>query len=554
METKIQVVKRLITNYLQSVQISSPKDFEDIAPGVMNIRNAEYDAHNTAHPKDEKWKKRDSLEYFEIVLILKNLFVIRQVSFDDNDSRYSCELCILIDKNLVAVLPSKANDIGIYRPADEMLRLLARMLDEGIRSYDCDEIIKSLQDNAPVIRRTIDKNLIPLKNGVFIYNKKELRDYNDEDVFICKSKVSYNPKAKNITIHNANDGTDWDVESWMMELADGDKEICNVLWEVTGALLRPFVSWNKSAWLYSTKGNNGKGTLCEMYRSILGDGSFCSIPLDKMGDAFALEGLTNSNAIIVDENDVGTYIDKAANLKALITNDVITVTRKFKTSLYVKFRGFMVQCLNSYPCFQDHSDSLYRRQLFIPMNACFTGAERKYIKEDYVHRQEVLEYVVYRVLNMNYENLSEPLACKLALKDFAEMNDPVLCFWSEIRNEVRWNLLPFTFLYALYKQWIARNKPNGKVIGKNQFMKRMEEIVGNDSDWMCRGTNIQIPVNKSNMDGPEPLIKQYNLVEWMNDSYKGSNINEICTPVLKSKYSGIERLNPLQIDANVTSK
>ena len=64
---------------------------------------------------------------------------------------------------------------------------------------------------------------------------------------------------------------------------------------------------------------------------------------------FHLEPLIHASAIIVDENDVGVYLDKVANLKAVITNDVVLINRKFKMPVSYQFFGFMVQCLNEYP-------------------------------------------------------------------------------------------------------------------------------------------------------------------------------------------------------------
>ena len=42
--------------------------------------------------------------------------------------------------------------------------------------------------------------------------------------------------------------------------------------------IRPNVSWNKSAWLYSTLGNNGKGTLCALLRNLCGPGAGLPFP------------------------------------------------------------------------------------------------------------------------------------------------------------------------------------------------------------------------------------------------------------------------------------
>ena len=53
---------------------------------------------------------------------------------------------------------------------------------------------------------------------------------------------------------------DWDVESWMDDLFD-DPELVELMWKILGAIIRPNVPWDKSAWFYSESGNNGKGTL-----------------------------------------------------------------------------------------------------------------------------------------------------------------------------------------------------------------------------------------------------------------------------------------------------
>ena len=115
---------------------------------------------------------------------------------------------------------------------------------------------------------------------------------------------------------------------------------------------------------------------------------------------------------------------KRQNLKAVITNDIILINRKNKTPIAYQFRGFMVQCVNDTPRFRDKSGSLYRRQLIIPFNKSFTGAERKYIKQDYMHRTEVLEYVLHRVLSGSFYELSEPAAVKMALHQYKIENDP----------------------------------------------------------------------------------------------------------------------------------
>ena len=223
--------------------------------------------------------------------------------------------------------------------------------------------------------------------------------FSPDYIFTSKSRVNYVVNPPLPVYHNPDDNTDWDVESWIRELSD-DPEIVNSIWEILGAILRPHVRWNKAAWLYSTSGNNGKGTLCELMRSLVGRGSYASIPIADFGKDFLLEPLIRSQAIIVDENDVGQYLDRAANLKAL-------------------------------------------------------------------------EYVLWRVLNMNYYTLSEPEACKAALAEYKEYNDPVRQFVSEMLPQCVWDFLPFKFLYDLYKSWLREVSPAGTPVGKTTFTNEL---------------------------------------------------------------------------------
>jgi putative DNA primase/helicase len=275
-------------------------------------------------------------------------------------------------------------------------------------------------------------------------------------------------------------------------------------------------------------------------RSLCGDGSYAAIPLVDFSKQFALEPLTRATAIIVDENDVGTFIDKAANLKAVITNDVIPIDRKFKTPISYQFYGFMVQCLNEFPRIKDRSDSFYRRQLFIPFDKCFTGRERKYIKNDYLHRPEVLEYVLYKVLTMNFYTLSEPESCKAALDEYKDYNDPVRQFLDEMLPQFVWDLVPFSFLYELYKAWFKKNSPSGSIQGRTTFVNDVCAAIQGNGEWYCQDRKAAIRPG-SKMQASEHLIAEYDLKEWMNPSYTGGDVDQICRPRLKSTYNGLLR-------------
>lgn len=434
--------------------------------------------------------------------------------------------------DVLAVYMDHGPNTGIYITDEVSIRVLAREYNFSISPKELDHVIDMLADNAPRVMVTTNRDLIAVNNGIFDYKTKTLLPFTPEIVFTAKSAVNYNESAVNPVIHNDADGTDWDIESWMADLND-DPEIVTLLWEILSAIIRPNVAWDKTAWFLSEVGNNGKGTLLTLMRNLCGERAWTSIPVADFGKDFHLEPLIRTNAVLVDENDVGEYVDRAANLKAVITNDVILINRKNKTPIAYQFRGFMVQCVNDTPRFRDKSGSLYRRQLIIPFDKSFTGAERKYIKQDYMHRTEVLEYVLYRVLSGNFYELSEPAAVRAALHQYKIENDPVRAFAEEFLDRVVWDLLPWRFLYALYRAWLTKDQPSNPPLGYNKFIKHLtlilQEAVGEGEGygWFVTPAAVR---TKNRILGEEPLAVEYNLDQWFDIQPVNGSIRKVGTP------------------------
>lgn len=518
---------------LQSTNPVTPNELKGTI--IANSRN-EILIYNSIAQPGTKWKVPTELVPSQVAYILIHMHKVAliETGVSENDE----------EKLLLGIYVDDGSDKGIYVTTETQIRRIARQYKKSLTRKELGEVMDILREEAPKVRRCEEENLVPVNNGIFNFDTKKLMPFTPDRVFLSKVKVNYNPMARNFTIHNDEDGTDWDVESWMLEIMDNKKDMAELIWQVIGAVVRPFVSWDRACFMYSESGNNGKGTLCALMRNLVGQGSYASISLSDFSKDFMLEPLTYATAIIVDENDVGTYIDKAANLKAVISNDVIQLNRKFKAAISFQFRGFMVQCLNEMPRIKDKSDSFYRRQLFIPFTKCFTGKERKYIKSDYLNRQEVLEYVLYRVLNMNYNDFDVPQECQDALAEYKSFNDPVRQFMEEIMPQLVWDLVPFTFLFDLYKAWYKKNIGERDTKSSQVFKKDLLNILPEYPEWVYEGKcgGSDKPYRPKNMmDKAEPLIADYKLEDWYNPNYKGDDVNKICHPRLKISYAGILR-------------
>lgn len=521
--------RRFIDN-LDPSNPSTPTEIEiDLIQQIkaqIQILNADLDSKNRmVAPK--------ALNHSQIAELMMALYPIAKIIVSENEDDP--------DANVLAIYQKEGKFKGTYRYNKKDLRKIARQFKYGLNMREFEEIEEVLKDIAPQKRRTTDPDLIAVENGIFNYKTKELQPFDPELVYLSKSQVAYNEHAKNIIIHNDDDDTDWDVETWVEELSD-DPEIIKSLWEIMSAIVRPHVRWDKAAWLFSTKGANGKGTLVTLMRNLVGQNSYASIPIDDFSgkNQFSLAPLLNATSVIVDENDVGTYIDKAANLKAVVTNDVITIEKKGKDRIAYQFYGFMVQCLNEFPQVKDKTNSFNRRQLFIPMNKSFEGVERKYIKTDYLFRQDVLEYVLFKVLNTNFYTLSTPEASKEILEEFKSNNDPLYDFTSIMLEDLAWDVVPTDFLYDLYEAWYLKNvSKKGQIGSKIKFKREVETIIQQKfkDKWEYHKGQYRMTVN--DITNPEPYIVQYKLEDWYADT-TSTNVDKLSKPNLAGRrYSGV---------------
>lgn len=535
---RMQVLRDETQKNLQTLRNNNVTDPDVIASTVIDRVCDVISIYNSAQSdKSRRWAMPTSLEPVQLAEILMDRHTIRRVSCLDEATES--------DYDLLAVYQEDGPEKGIYSTSDLSLKKLVNMYNPGTSIKQMREVAEKLALVAPRVTRCKAPNLVPVNNGIFDYDTKQLMPFSPDYVFLSKCRIDYVPNAVSPVIRNPHDGSDWEVEGWTREIT-GDPEVNNSVWEVIGASIRPNVPWNKAAWLYSEQGNNGKGTLCRLIRNLCGAGNHTSVPLVDFGKDFALESLIHVSAIINDENDVDIYIDRAANLKAVITGDVIQINRKFKSVVAYRFQGFMVQCINGMPMVKDKSDSFYRRQLIIPFTKNFEGVEKRYIKEDYLGRKEVLEYVLCRVLNMNYYELSEPAVCKAMLQQYKVVNDPVRQFLEDFEDQFAWDLLPYGFLYDLYLKWLEKNVPSTRPLGKTKFSNAIAQAARNNPIWTVPPRNpkdgrpMLIKTGKL-MDGPEMLIKEYKLDKWKDDTYNGLDEARKYTPRKAISYRGLIR-------------
>lgn len=493
--------------------------------GRFEIEGMERKAEHVPAPALVKPKVLDELTVVTVLLARRRIV---RVDLTDGDGDE--------DLTLTAMYQDSGPDRGLYVASRGVLARVVSEIRPSSTTRVIDSILARLAMHAPVVRRTKEAHLVPVNNGVFDHHRQELLEFSPDWFFMSKSRVDYDAAATSPAITNP-DGTIWDVESWMRSLSD-DKGVPELLWEITSAVVRPSVRWDVSPWYTASAGNNGKGTHLVLLRNLVGSESVASIGLTDFGKNFQLEKLIRATAVLRDENDVGEFSDRNGDFKAAVTGDSMRIDRKHKTPVDIRFSGLIVQCFNEKaPRVKDRSGSFLRRIRLVPFGKSFTGVENKAIKDDYLHRSEVLRYVLRRVLAMQHTTLSEPDACVLEKAEYQESNDLKLMFWNEFEDQLVWDLLPAAFLHDLYKEWFRRTNPSGQPEGQGSLTTFLRDHLGREDRPWRYGTHRP----GLRLGDPEHLIAEYDLKNWKNPHYSGPDLDKTCVPHPKQWYRGFVR-------------
>lgn len=291
------------------------------------------------------------------------------------------------------------------------------------------------------------KRFILVKNGIYDKKEKILKGFTHEFVAFSTIGTEYDFFAKSPVI----DG--WDVDSWLLDLMSGDEELVQLIWQVISASLNGNYSYRKSIWFVG-EGNDGKGTVQQLITNLVGMRNVASLKINQFAERFALSMIEGKTVIIGDDVQAGIYVDESSNFNSVVTGEPVLVEEKNKQPYTTVFKKTVIQSTNELPRFKNKTNGTYRRFAIIPFKKSFSATDDNWaIKDDYIYREEVLEYVLKKALEISFDRFIEPKASLEALEDFKESNDTVRAFVTEWFDKFESTRLPSRFLWWLYQEW-----------------------------------------------------------------------------------------------------
>lgn len=361
---------------------------------------------------------------------------------------------------------------GTYTNNATLIKRVISWLEPSLNEAKANEVIYHLTNQAQVKERTASRFLIPVKNGVFNLQTKILEPFTSNYVFTSKIATLYVPNTVNPII----DG--WDVESWLGSIACGDAEIVNLLWQVINDALNGNYTRKKSIFLLG-EGNNGKGTFQELITNLIGVQNIATLKVNEFDERFKLSLLEGKTAVIGDDVPANVYIDDSSNFNSVVTGDRVIVEQKNKPIYSTVFRCSVIQSTNGMPKFKNKTTGTIRRIVIVPFNANFNGAIENFkIKDEYIKNEQVLQYVLHKAINMDFEKFDIPKVSEIELEEFQQDNDPIMDFKSNVFDEWGLKEVPKYIVYGMYKHFCNEN--GYKFISDRKFHKQFKMLLSDE--------------------------------------------------------------------------
>lgn len=399
---------------------------------------------------------------FEIADILSKVLTFKRIGSEaDNSALYFYD-----------------REQGIYKKSDDLINSYIKILDNRFNANSWKDIKAHIRANADLTLNTREKYLIPVNNGIYNTKTKELETFTDTYIFTSKIGTDYNPNAFNpLEI--------MDVDKFMLDLSCNDEDLNTLLWQMINEAINANATRGKFFFL-TGEGNNGKSTLTQLLVNLINGGkkfkNVATLQPRDFADKNKPHTLINKVANIADDINPEHLAD-ISTLKSIVTGEIIEVERKYHDNESAQVSPCIIFNANQLPTTREKTYGLYRRMVIIPFDADFTGKENTRIKDEFIYKKEVLEYILKTAIELDFAKFIQPLRVQRELEEYKRENDYIREFIEDIYIPNKYHELdniPQSFIKERLSVYVEVNRLNVRV-GKNyidSFIQTLEELTG----------------------------------------------------------------------------
>ncbi len=332
--------------------------------------------------------------------------------------------------------------------------------------HKTDSVLRGIRIRSHVARDVVDNDvrIINMKNGLLNLVTGELKPHTPDYLSITQMPYDYDPNAKAPRF-----------EQFMDEILD-DPVMREIVIKLMGYCL-----WRKfpreHIFIFLGEGRNGKGTLLNVIRLMLGEENCSSVAMHEISEKFMAAELFGKMANIA--GDIGSdEIENDSLMKMITGKDFITAQRKHQHPF--QFRSFAKPIFagNKLPPVRDKTFAWYARQIIIPFNKRFVGDDQDPLLDEKLVKEIIgifnIAYGGLKELMMNKWDFHYPMSIDQIEALYEEKSDSVTSFLinrciSDLENgEVPNTSKSFNRLKELHAPYLS-------YCGKNNFKNPLSQ-------------------------------------------------------------------------------
>lgn len=394
-------------------------------------------------------------------------------------------------------------DDGIYKYNVTNIQKLIIAVERSTSIKQRRETMEYLRLEAQRKRPSDDSNLIIVGNGVFNKKTKKLEPYNPRYIFTSKISTNYNPDAQEPNFKG------WSLSEWFKDIAENDKDKETLLWQSLACSINPNLTPDVAIFLVDNgQGRTGKSTFERLLENLVGIDNHAPLKLKEFEEDFKLANAQGVKLIIGDDNNPNDYNKTSENFKRVATGETVLINPKGQPPFSTQFNCFIVQSMNGLPRFKDDSDALLRRIKIIKFNHQYNDkTANKDIKEKYIKDKRLLEWILSKVIVMDFDFMTDTEESQQEIKELKIANDPVAYYVNEYVDDIKSARVPTMYHFKLF-QATSDYENNPQKMKQSTFTRRLKPLL--EAKGYTYSKNNLAPLTYWNVDD-EKLLERYDI-------------------------------------------
>ena len=261
--------------------------------------------------------------------------------------------------------------------------------------------------------------------------------------------------------------------AFLNQLWPNDFAMIETLQEWFGYCLTPDTRQQKILLMLGQK-RSGKGTVCRVLRSVVGDGNVCAPTLSSLQQNFGLWPLLGKTVAIVSDARLGGRADQAVITERLLSisgEDAQTIDRKNLEAVTTKLSTRFMIVSNELPRLQDSSGALAGRMIVLRLTETFYGREDQQLSDRLMaERAGILHWAIDGWKRLRERgSFIQPETGKELVEQLNELSSPILSF---VEDKCEVDDVFSTSVSDLYKGWCEWCREVGREPSTSQMFGR----------------------------------------------------------------------------------